>query len=63
MRHTFNTNMRKAGVHESVIMAVTGHSTREMFDRYNRIDHGNVHPAVHQLGRHLDGNVHQPVVK
>lgn len=38
LRHTFNTNMRKAGVPESVIMAVTGHSTRAMFDRYNKID-------------------------
>jgi integrase len=28
LRHTFNTNMRKAGVSESVIMDITGHSTR-----------------------------------
>jgi len=38
LRHTFNTNMRKSGVTESVIMAITGHSTREMFDRYNTVD-------------------------
>ena len=38
LRHTFNTYMRKAGVQESVIMQTTGHSTREMFDRYNTID-------------------------
>jgi integrase len=38
LRHTFVTNMRKAGVSESVIMSITGHSTRQMFDRYNRID-------------------------
>lgn len=38
LRHTFVTNMRKAGVSESVIMKITGHSTREMFDRYNKID-------------------------
>ncbi len=25
LRHTFNTNMRKAGVAESVIMEITGH--------------------------------------
>jgi hypothetical protein len=30
--------MRKAGIPESVIMEITGHSTREMFDRYNTID-------------------------
>lgn len=38
LRHTFNTNMRKAGVQDSVTMEITGHSTREMFDRYNTID-------------------------
>jgi len=30
--------MRKAGVADSVIMEITGHATREMFDRYNTID-------------------------
>jgi integrase len=38
LRHGFNTYMRKAGVPESVIMEITGHSTREMFDRYNTVD-------------------------
>ena len=28
LRHTFNTNMRKAGVDQSVIMKLTGHKTR-----------------------------------
>jgi len=49
LRHTFNTNMRKAGVQESVIMAITGHSTREMFDRYNTIDKEDTQAAVDQL--------------
>jgi len=48
-RHTFNTNMRKAGVQESVIMAITGHSTREMFDRYNTVDREDTRNAVNQL--------------
>jgi integrase len=39
LRQSFNTYMRKAGVPESVIMEITGHSTREMFDRYNTVDH------------------------
>ncbi len=38
LRHTFNTYMRKAGIPESVIMVITGHSSREMFDRYNTVD-------------------------
>lgn len=37
LRHTFNTDMRRAGVPEKLIMQITGHSTREMFDRYNTI--------------------------
>ncbi|MFC1799118.1 tyrosine-type recombinase/integrase [Thermodesulfobacteriota bacterium] len=49
LRHTFNTNMRKAGVSESVIMEITGHSSREMFDRYNRIDEEDTQKAIEQL--------------
>ena len=49
LRHTFNTNMRKAGVTESVIMAITGHSTREMFDRYNTVDQEDTRNAVKTL--------------
>jgi len=49
LRHTFNTNMRKAGVQESVIMKITGHSTRKMFDRYNTIDAQDARDAVDQL--------------
>lgn len=30
--------MRKSGVPESVIMKITGHSTREMFLRYDTVD-------------------------
>jgi integrase len=49
LRHTFNTNMRKAGVSDSVIMAITGHSTREMFDRYNSIDLDDIENASRQF--------------
>ena len=49
LRHTFNTNMRKAGVQESVIMAITGHSTREMFDRYNTVDKEDTQEAINTL--------------
>ena len=54
LRHTFNTNMRKAGVAESVIMAITGHSTREMFDRYNTIDLEDTQQALDRLGDFLE---------
>lgn len=60
LRHTFNTNMRKAGVSESVIMAITGHSTREMFDRYNTVDEDDTKQAVMQMENFLQ-NVDQNV--
>ena len=49
LRHTFNTNMRKAGVSESVIMEITGHATREMFDRYNTIDLKDARDAITRM--------------
>jgi len=65
LRHTFNTYMRKAGVPESVIMEITGHSTREMFDRYNTVDAEDAKQAVDQLQNFLksvDQNVdHAPL--
>ncbi|MEE9497030.1 MAG: site-specific integrase, partial [Desulfobacterales bacterium] len=60
LRHTFNTNMRKAGVAESVIMEITGHSSRSMFDRYNTIDEDDTRNAIDQLESHLS-NVYQIV--
>jgi len=60
LRHTFNTYMRKAGVPESVIMEITGHSTREMFDRYNTIDHDDRRDAINRYGAFLQ-NVDQNV--
>ena len=50
--------MRKAGVAESVIMKITGHSTREMFDRYNTVDEDDTRKAVKQFENFIE-NVHQ----
>ncbi len=60
LRHTFNTYMRKAGIPESVIMEITGHSTRQMFDRYNTIDEDDTRAAVEQFQGYL-ANVDQTV--
>jgi len=38
LRHTFNTNMLKAGVDQTVTMKLTGHKTNAMFLRYSHID-------------------------
>jgi integrase len=62
LRQTFNTLMRKAGVAESVIMSITGHSTREMFDRYNTIDENDTRLAISKfqgLVKSVDQNVDQ----
>ena len=62
LRHSFNTYMRKAGVAQSVIMKITGHSTDEMFRRYNSIDADDAHQAIDQYGsflRNLDQTLDQ----
>jgi hypothetical protein len=46
--------MRKSGVPESVIMEITGHSTRELFDRYNTVDEEDTRNAVNQLGAYFE---------
>jgi len=58
LRHSFNTNMRRAMVPESVIMQITGHSTREMFDRYNTIDTEDTRQAIVQLQNYLQSIDH-----
>jgi integrase len=60
LRHTFNTNARKAGVAESVIMKITGHSTREMFDRYNTIDSDDMRIGIEKFESYFE-NVDQSV--
>ena len=41
--------MRKAEVQESVIMAITGYSSREIFDRYHVVDKEDTRNAVDKL--------------
>jgi integrase len=46
LRHAFTTNLRRAGVPEREIMAITGHSSRSTFDRYSKVDEADLHRAV-----------------
>lgn len=57
IRHTFNTCARKAGIAEPVIMAITGHETREMFDRYNKIDTQDIRQAMERIETFLENSV------
>jgi integrase len=63
-RHCFNTNMRRSDVPESVIMKITGHSTREMFLRYDTVDSSDIRKAVDQMEgflKSVDQNVDQGI--
>ena len=45
LRRTAVRNLRQAGVAESVIMRITGHRTRGVFDRYNITDQTHTQEA------------------
>ena len=48
-----NTNARKAGVAESVIVKITEHSAREKFDRYYMIDADDKRNGIEVFEKHL----------
>jgi integrase len=53
LRHTFNTNMLKAGVDQMVIMKMTGHKTMEMFIRYHHMDNEQADNAMDRYNSYL----------
>jgi integrase len=53
LRHTFNTNMNKAGVDRVVTMKLTGHKTLHMFLRYSHLDKEQSEGAMEKLNKFL----------
>ncbi len=51
LRHTFVTNMRREGVHDSIIMAITGHKTTAMFNRYNHVGREELKTLWGKMGK------------
>jgi integrase len=56
LRHTFNTNMSKAGVKDAVVMKLTGHKTLAMFLRYSHLDREQGEDAMQRLNVYLHGS-------
>jgi len=53
LRRTAVRNLRRAGVAETVIMKITGHRTRSVFERYNITDHTDTQEAGRKAGEFL----------
>ena len=49
LRRSFVTNARRRGVPESVVMKMSGHRTRAVFDRYNIIEEDDVREAIKRI--------------
>ena len=59
LRRTAVRNLRRAGVAESVIMKITGHRTRGIFERYNITDQSDT-PEAGRLAEEFLAKEHDP---
>jgi integrase len=69
LRHTFVTDMRRAGVERTVTMAITGHAIQDMNQRYDNVDEKDKLQAIAKLEAYrrnafanVDQNVDQPAI-
>jgi len=49
LRRSFITNARRRGIQESVVMRMSGHRTRAVFERYNVVSEDDLKDAVRRL--------------
>jgi integrase len=55
LRRTGVRNLRRAGVDRKIAMAISGHRTEAVFERYNIDTDGDLRDAVGKLASYVDG--------